>query len=224
MTTNFKLKNIDSEDIEDFLVKVEKSFEIKFAEKELFNISTFGELCDHITNKIELESSDDCTSQQAFYKLREAISSSLLLDNKIITPNLSLEQVLPKQNRRILVQKIENSLGFKLNILKASDSATRFFLIILTLSIVEVFIDWRFGILGFIFSVCGLRISNRFGREFKVKTIGEVVEKMRSENYLKSRRRKNTVNKKEIEKVLIEWFSEEFDLEKSELTRVAEFR
>ena len=46
---------------------------------------------------------------------------------------------------------------------------------------------------------------------------------MTRENYLKSRRKENTVNRKEIEKILTEWFSDEFDLEKSELTREAEF-
>ncbi len=223
MNTDFKLKDIDSEDIEDLLVKVENSFGIKFVGNELVHVKTFGELCDYIADKMELQNSEDCTSQQAFYKLREAISSSLLLDNKIITPNLSLEQVLPKQNRRLLVRKIESSLGFKLNILKASDSVTGIFLIILILSIVQIFNDWRNGILGFVFSVCCLQVSNRFGREFKVKTIGEVVEKMTRENYLKSRRRQNTVNRKEIEKILTEWFGDEFDLEKSELTREAEF-
>ena len=223
MTTDFKLKNIDSEDIGALFFKVEKSFGIEFSDNELINIKTFGELCDCITNKIDSESSEDCTTQQAFYKLREAISSSLQIENKTINPNLSLEQVLPKQNRRLLVRKIETSLGFKLNILKASDTVTGIFLMILILSIVEMFIDWRIGILGFVFSVCCLRISNRFGRELKVKTIGEVVKKMTRENYLKSRRKENTVNRKEIEKILTEWFSDEFDLEKSELTREAEF-
>jgi acyl carrier protein len=223
MTTDFKLKNIAPEDIEELLFKVEKSFGIEFVNYELINIKTFGELCDHITNKIELESSEDCTTQQAFYKLREAISSSLQIENKAITTNLSLEKVLPKQNRRLLVRKIETTLGFKLNILKASDNVTGIFTMILILSIVELFIDWRIGILGFIFSVCCLRISNRFGTELKVKTIGDVVKKMTRENYLKSRRKQNTVNRKEIEKILTEWFSDEFDLEKSELTREAEF-
>ena len=224
MTADFKLRNIDSEDIEDLLLKVEKSFGIKFAEKELFHVSTFGELCDHITNKIELENSEDCTSQQAFYKLREAISTSLLLNDKTITPTTPLEQVLPKQNRRSFVRKIENNLEFKLDILKASDSTIGVFLIILILSLVEIFINWRIGILGFVISICGLWVSNRFGRQLKVKTIGEVAKKITRENYLKSRRNPETFNRKEIEKILTEWFGEYFDLEKNELLREAEFR
>ena len=224
MSTDFKLKHIDSEDLEDLLVKVEKSFGITFAEKELFHITTFGELCDYITNKIELENSEDCTSQQAFYKLRDAISTTLQIETKTIIPSHSLEQVLPKQNRRLLVREIENNLGFKIDILKASDTITGVFFIILILSIIEMFFNWRIGILGFVFSICGFWVSDKFGRELKAKTVGEVAEKMERENYLKSRRNPKTFNRKEIEKVLTEWFSEYFDLEKSELTREAEFR
>ena len=62
MTTDYQLKNIDPED-EDLLVKVETSFDIKFISDELVPIKTFGQLCDHITNKIQHANSDDCTSQ-----------------------------------------------------------------------------------------------------------------------------------------------------------------
>ena len=58
--TDYELKNIDPDDISDLLVKVEKSFDIKFGDTELMHISTFGELCDHIANKIQLDNSNAC--------------------------------------------------------------------------------------------------------------------------------------------------------------------
>ena len=67
---NYELKDIDPEDIEDLLVKIEQSFDIKFEGNELVHAKTFGQLCDHITNKIQLLNSADCTTQQAFYKLQ----------------------------------------------------------------------------------------------------------------------------------------------------------
>ena len=45
---NYQLNNIDPEDLEDFLVKTETSFGIRFTGDELRYISTFGQLCDHI--------------------------------------------------------------------------------------------------------------------------------------------------------------------------------
>jgi hypothetical protein len=50
-----------------------------------------------------------------------------------------------------------------------------------------------------------------------VQTVGQVAEKMQRENYVKSRRNPGTVNKKEIEKILTDWFSEEFELDKTQL-------
>jgi acyl carrier protein len=220
--TTYRLKDIDSFDIEDLLVEIEKSFGIKFSENEL-NQKTFGELCDYIANKIELENVDDCTSQQAFYKLREAISTTLVLDNKTISPSLPLSKVLPRNNRRRNVKELESYLGFKLKILRAPIWVSSTFIIVILVSIVSMFFSWRFGILGMVFSICGLRLSSKFGKELDLKTVGEVAEKITRENYLKSRRNQNTFNRNEIEKVLTNWFAQDLGLEKSELTRDAQF-
>ena len=56
-----------------------------------------------------------------------------------------------------------------------------------------------------------------------MKTVGDLVYKMTKENYVKSRRNQETYNKKEIENLLIDWFSKELYLEKSQLTREVEF-
>src|SRR5690606_561095 len=104
--TDYELKNIDPDDISDLLVKVETSFDIKFVSDELVHITTFGQLCDHIANKIQLDNSDDCTSQQAFYKIRDAISSTLQIDKKTITTNFSLIDIFPRKNRHLLTKKL----------------------------------------------------------------------------------------------------------------------
>jgi acyl carrier protein len=79
--STFELKNVDSEDLDDVLMKIEKSFHFKFETTELKDVKTFGHLCDIIINKIQGKNIDDCTTQQAFYKLRDAIASSLYIDN-----------------------------------------------------------------------------------------------------------------------------------------------
>jgi len=60
-----ELKNCDPEDISDVLVIIERSFGIKLLENELSGTNTFGELCDIISARIQLEHADDCTAQQA---------------------------------------------------------------------------------------------------------------------------------------------------------------
>lgn len=51
---DYTLKNVDPEEIEYLLVKVEKSFDIKFVDNELIHIATFGELCDILSIKLSL--------------------------------------------------------------------------------------------------------------------------------------------------------------------------
>jgi hypothetical protein len=221
--TDYELKDIDSEDIEDLLVKVETSFDIKFVGEELVHITTFGQLCDHIVNKIQLDNSDDCTRQQAFYKLRDAISSTLQIDNKTISTDFRLGDILPKQSRRSRTKILEKHLGFKLNILRPPHWATGTLAIILLASLIGFFFNWQIGLIGFVFSIAGLWFAKKIGNELDLKTVGQVAEKMTRENYLKSRRNPKTFNKKEIEKVLTDWFSNYFDIDKNKLTKDAKF-
>lgn len=221
--TDYELKNIDPEDIEDLLVKVETSFDITFVGDELDHITTFGQLCDHITNKIQLDNSDDCSSQQAFYKLRDAISSTLQIYNKTISTNFPLDDLLPRHSRHSRTKKLESHLGFKLNILRPPHWVTRTLAIILLASFVGLFFNWQIALSGLALSMAGLWFANKFGNEIDLKTVGQVAEKMTRENYLKSRRNSKTFNKNEIEKILTDWFSNDLDLDKSKLTREAKF-
>ena len=220
---DFELKNIDPDDISDLLIKVENSFNITFSDMELTHISMFGELCDHIANKIQLDHADDCTSQQAFYKLRDAISLILQIDKKTISTNHSLADFLPRKNRRLRTQKLEEQLGFKLNILRPPHWVTGTLSIISLASFVGLFLNWQIGLFGLVFSIAGFWLTSKIGNELDLQTVGQVAEKMTRENYLKSRRNSNTFNKKEIEKVLTEWFSYDLCLDKSELNRESKF-
>ena len=216
---NYELKNIDTEDIEDLLIKVEKSFDIKFGNAELVHITTFGELCDHIANKIQLDHSDDCTTQQAFYKLRDAISSKFGINKKTISTDYLLIDLLPQKNRRKMTAELEKKLGFKLKILRPPHWETTILSILPLGSFVGLFFNWKMGISGLILSLIGLWLSDQTGDKLKVQTVGQVAEKMTRENYMKSRRNSKTFNKEEIEKVLTDWFCNDLELDKNKLNR-----
>ncbi|RWU05014.1 hypothetical protein DPV69_17785 [Pedobacter chitinilyticus] len=218
---DYTLKNIDPECIEDLLVKVEKSFDIKFVGDELIHITTFGELCDHIVNKIKLDRSDDCTSQQAFYKLRGAISSTLQIDNQLISTTSLLADILPQQNRHTSIKQLESLLGFRLNILSPPFWVICVLLLLSLASFINLFFYWKMGIAGITFSIAGFWLADSMANELDLQTVGQVAEKMARENYLQSRRNPKTFNQKEVEKVLTDWFADEFGLEKEELTREA---
>jgi acyl carrier protein len=221
--TDCEIKDIDSEDIGDLLAKVETSFGIKFVNDELIHITTFGQLSDHISNKIQLDNSEDCTSQQAFYKLREAISSTLQIDDKTISTDFRLSDILPKQSRRSRTKKMERHLGFKLNILRPPHWVRGTLAFILVVSLVGLFFSWQIGLLGLAFSIAGLWLANKIGNELDLQTVGQVAEKITREHYLKSRRNPKTFNKSEIEKLLTDWFSDDLGLDKIKLKREAKF-
>ena len=220
---NNELKNIDPLDISELLVIVEKSFDIKFGITELEYVETFGELCDHIANKIQLDNSDDCTTQQAFYKLRDVISSKFEITEKTISPDFLLINFLPRKNRRAKTKELERYLGFKLNILRPPHWVTTILFILVIVSILGLYFMPPIGILGLVFSIGGLRVAYNIGNVLKVQTVGQVAEKMTSENYLKSRRNSRSFNRREIEKVLTDLFSNNLGLEKSKLKREATF-
>ena len=145
---------------------------------------------------------------------------------EIFSDNINVHD-LPKAHDYVLgkylVKELEKHLGFKLNILRPPHCLTIAFLILLLASFVKLFFNWQIGLLWFAISIGGLWVSNKTGNELDVRTIGQVAEKMTRENYLKSRRNSKTFNKREIERVLVDLFSNDLGLDKSKLKREAKF-
>lgn len=219
----YELKNIDPLDISDVLVKVENSFGIKFGETELMDAKTFGELCDIITNKVQGHNSNDCTTQQAFYKLRGAIADTLLIDKNNITPRTDLQKLLQKNIRRQSIKAIDSHLGFKSKVLRAKHSVTGTLAFIFILSLIGLYSDWQIGLMGLAFSIIAMITASRFGNELDLLTVGQLAEKISREHYLESRRISTTANKNEIAQKIKELFIADLGMEEAHLTRQATF-
>lgn len=218
-----KLKDISSEDIGDVLLKAEKSFGFKFSDDELRDVKTFGELCDIITHKTQGVNSDDCTTQQAFYKLRGAIGTALQIDKKELTVDMKLEDLFPRKHRRRQIREVELILGFQVKVLQPKQLIVTLLFVFLCASLIGLFFDWQAGLAGLLLSIAGFRISERFGKEFSLETIGQLTEKIARENYKKVRRNAETINRKEIAEKVKELFKIDLDLEENTLPREASF-
>lgn len=214
-----KMEDYSCEDVEDLLIKIENALNIKFRDNELTDIRTLGELCDHVVNKMEQEHKDDCTSQQAFYKLRQAISATLGVNSKNILPDAELTGILPRKNRRKNVSKIESALGFNLPVLRPPEFVTLSLALLLLISIVTIFFNAVAGITGIVFVIAAFKITDKYGKEIEAKTIREVVELMTREKYIHVRRFPNTYNRNEIERVVFDMFRHYLIIDKAELTR-----
>ncbi len=220
-TFNIELINIDSEDISDVLKKIEKSF--NFGKADLINVKTFGELCDIVCQKVQGEDLNDCTTQQAFYRLRKAITENTFIEKHDIVPESKLEILFPKKNRRKAISLIEKQLGFKTQILRPKNWISITFILIFVISLIYLYFSWKVGVCGILISVLAYNIFYKFGKEFTLQTVKDVVQKISSENYSKVRSKDGTINKTEILQMVRELFSNDLDLDKSSLTRDARF-
>lgn len=202
-----KQQIIDSEDANFVLFEIAESLNLNFQQNELNHISNLGQLCDYISKKIELENVDDCTSQQSFYKIRNSISKISHIHPKSIHPNSQLEELIPRKNRRQFIKKFNENLGFETNILMISKPIFVFLSLGLTSSLILSYFHFVFGWILFAIFAVSLKIAFDFRKEFNIKTVRELVEKSTQKNYISSRRNKNSFNKLEIEKLILNSFN-----------------
>ena len=212
---DWNIKDFDLEELDYLLEEIAQIYNIKFAENELAHISTFGELFGHIVNKINLKDTHNCTSQQAFYKLKNAFLQ--VNGHTNITPKTLLTDILPQKNRISQVKELERILGLELCLLQKPPEVAMPLLFIFLISCVFVFFNGKIAFAGFFAFWVGGLLGNKFADELSIKTVGELVTKMTAENYLKVRRDRTTFNKREIPAILSEFFVEKLGLDKSEL-------
>ncbi len=216
-------KNVDPLDIDDVLIKIETSFNIHFNRTLFIDVTTFGQFCDIVVGQIKLGDSESCTTQQAFYKLRNAISNVVNVNKNDIRPKTSLAELLSRDNRLNIIADIESELGFKTHILQPKQWIVGALVLLLIVFIIECFFAWKIGVPGILLSIVGLKIADIFGKELRANTVGDLANKISREHYLKSRRDSATVNKKEVEQKVKELFIDYLDLNPLALTRDATF-
>ncbi len=213
---NNKFESEELEDLDYALQEFENQYEIHFNQDELNSIENIEQLIEAITNKFDYESSDDCTSQQAFYKLRNALNN-LNIGNQNISPNTNLAELIPRKNRIQKVKEIEAELGFKLDVLQPKNWIF-YSAIFLWIGLIPlVFFHFFYALILAIFNYYFFSFVFKKGKEFKVSIVGALVNKVVSENYFRVRRTSNTINKIEFKRVVLEWFSERIDMNKEEL-------
>ncbi|WPU98570.1 hypothetical protein SNE26_21325 [Mucilaginibacter sp. cycad4] len=195
------LKSVDPEDMDDVLVKIEKSFNISLNDTSVNDVQNFGKLCDVVVEKVK-KTNDGCTTQQAFYKLRNAINASSGHDKDIIKPQTKLADLFPRDSRIEAVAAIEEEMGFQIRLLQPKQWIVNLFSMILVVSFVLAFYYLAIGIAGMVIAGIGLKLAGRFGKEMHVKTIGDLAEKIAREHYMKCKREASAVNKNEVSEKL----------------------
>ncbi|HTE01112.1 MAG TPA: hypothetical protein VK668_17600 [Mucilaginibacter sp.] len=207
----YNLNHVDPCDIGDVLVKIERSFNIRFDNEMLKDVNTFGTLCDVIAKQLDHCHSETCTTQHAFYQLRNAITAATGIDKCSITPHTKLCQIFPRDKRLELIGSIENELGFEMNLLQPKQWIIAIFTLMLMASgVVCCYYSWQVGVAGILASLISLKMAGKMGKEMHVKTIGDLANKISKEL---ARRNMSTVNKSDIEEKVREFFITDLHLE-----------
>ncbi|MGN8067381.1 hypothetical protein [Mucilaginibacter sp. SG564] len=222
-TQAFNLNNVDPEEIGDVFVKIERSFNIRLDDTSCKDVKTFGKLCDIVVEKVKQTNNDSCTTQQAFYKIRNAINSTISPPKELIKPQTKLADIFPRDTRLQVIAEIEREMGFKINLLQPKQGVVGTFIFVLLASAVGFFYQPVMACVGALVAMSGLMLAGRFGKELKVKTLGDLAEKVAREHYIKCRRDASTVNRNEVSQKIKELFTADLYLEPSVLTRDAKF-
>jgi hypothetical protein len=104
------LSNIDPLDVDDFLTKVENSFQIKFRNEDL-TIHTFGDLIDLVNGKLSLKNKIEdksCISHHVFNKVEKIIIDLKISNNENIQPKTNLNEIFPLVKRKKSIKLIES--------------------------------------------------------------------------------------------------------------------
>jgi hypothetical protein len=213
----YKLDNDELENMGDLIPRIEKMYQFKFKDDEISKIKNYNDFCDLIVSKIDLENVENCSSQQAFYKLRKSIIACNLAEIIQINPETKLEAIFPRKDRLKRVRSLERNIGFKINMIHPPLALSVFLSSLAVASFVFLFFDFKFGFLGLGIAILSLNLAKKFGKEMKIQSIRELVEKITQENYLKIRTNTNTINRKELKSVITNWIADHLDLEKEKL-------
>ena len=216
-----KLDNIDPEDFGDSLLKLEKSFGVKLADNSMKDAKTFGDICDIIESHINLTDKNDCTTQQAFYKVRKAIGLTQEFDEINIEPNTNLVDIFPRLNRRQKVKDFQQALGLPVDILTMKTWLAFTIAAGFILSLIALLFSWQYAVLGLTFFTLFTWTVTKFSKELNVSTVRQLTEKISREHYSSARRQSGTVNKSEIVKTIQDVFIADHLLEREHLTRDA---
>ncbi len=211
----------DEED--DLIAAIEHSFNIELSVADCSSVRTFGDLCSIVSGKMNVEDNGDCTSQQAFYKLRNAIADVQQIDASLIAPKTDLHSIFPRKNRRAKFKQMDELLGFPIYGLERKGWVITLGVLAFLVSIVMLFINWKLAIAGFIFSYLANAVSKLSENELRFKTVDELAESIARNNYMSVRRNPKTANKKEILQKMRELFSEQTGINIADITPDARF-
>ena len=213
---------VDVEDLDDFLMDLEKQLGIRFIGDEPMLTQTIGkkhtftiaDLVKTSVEKMDLVPSLDCTTQQVFYSLRTFFMQEKGISKQDIRPDSDLEILLPRTERKAIIAEIESKLGVKANILTVKGWLGATIALCFVVGIIYLFVDIKIGIS---LILAGWLLGKIKGNELGPKNLGDLSKKIAHQNYRTLRDRKGSYNPKEIEHTIMQTIDDSFGYGRDEI-------
>jgi len=212
-------KHTDQENILDVIELAERSFGADLSPVYNTRVSTLGEFVDLMHQYTPGESATDCTTQQAFYRLRTSLAIISGANPSTIRPDTALADLIPLANRRQVVAKLDHELGIATELLVPRQWLVTSLACLLLISLAIIGPAWPYGLLGLFLYSLGVWWSYRTTTTLSVTTVGQLAQKLSREHYRAVRRNATTVNRSELESFLLDLFSHELSIPRQQLTR-----
>jgi len=165
-----------------------------------------------------LTDNEDCTKQQAFYKVRNAIALTKQINPTCIEPSSKLEDIFPRKNRRKDIRNFKQLIDIPVDILVMKTWLLGTLVIGFMVSFIYFFFKWEYAVSGIAFFILLSWVLSKFSKEFEIPSVKELAEKITREHYSKARRSNGTINRKEIVGIIQDVFIAEHLLDREHLT------
>jgi len=156
-------------------------------------------LKDILIQKAADELNGEWTTDMAFHKLKAAISQVAGVAQSTITDETELDKLFPSNTRKAQVEKLNEAMGFKMDILKPNGVLYGILLVLFFACIPFSFaLDWFIGGIALVVLGALIYLVSKTGNTFKVKTVGHLADHLAWKNYLKQKRDHVPASEEEI--------------------------
>lgn len=198
-------KALDREEAEQVVQEICSSFDISLNPKEFHDVSNVGELIDRLSLKIKKKTVNNCTYQQAFYKLRELAVKSGLND---IRPSYKIG----RYSKKVIILLLRIKLAFpKTQVWSMNLSLSLLSGLIGIFGVIYMFTSLSHGLVIVSLSILFYLIAVFLGKP-KLNTWREMVVEIVTYNYSKSRRNPSEFNQEEFKEIANHLFVDYFDI------------
>ena len=100
-------------DFVEFVIRTEDAFGIRITDKEASLLRTPRDVVDFVASKAGTRQNPLCLSQAAFHLFRKEALTHTEVPRAAIRPSASLEELIPKNNRRVIWRALKSGIGVK---------------------------------------------------------------------------------------------------------------